>query len=365
MSRRETREAWATPGPARALYGRRLMPAGRVLVVMLVALVGWAFIYAPTLKRAAEASPIGIRRTASLAVLTPIAAVSELIALDELGGVIERAVGRETDQAGGPFVPPPEDIPVAPRDPPEDDGENGNGGGKGPGGPGSEEDPIRRPTPNRRLRVVVVGDSLAAGLGYFAERVFRPRLVRVSLQGRISTGLARPDYFNWPYSMRRIVDRFDPDLVIVMLGENDAQSLQTVGGTGIAEIGTAEWPEEYRRRVQFMMRIATSRGGKVLWAGLPMPADPERWAHTRKQNDIFEFAAKITPNAAYFDTWDRFRAPDGGYSAYFREGRQVILVRAGDGLHFNAIGYTIVAREIAKVAAKGFGLWRRTFETAI
>jgi lysophospholipase L1-like esterase len=366
MSRRETREARAAPSPPRALYGRRLMPAGRVLVVMLVALVGWTFIFAPTLKRAAEASPIGIRRTASLAVLTPIAAVSELTALDELGGVIERAVGREPDQTGGPFVPPPEDIPVAPRDdPPEDDGGNGNGGGKGPAGPGSEEDPIRRPTPDRRLRVVVVGDSLAAGLGYFAERVFRPRLVRVSLQGRISTGLARPDYFNWPYTMRRIVDRFDPDLVIVMLGENDAQSLQTVDGAGIAEMGTSEWPEEYRRRAQFMMRIATSRGGKVLWAGLPMPADPARRPHARRQNDIFEFVTKITPNAAYFDTWDHFRGPDGGYSAYFREARRVILVRAGDGLHFNAIGYTIVAREIAKVAAKGFGLWRRTFETAI
>ena len=28
-----------------------------------------------------------------------------------------------------------------------------------------------------KLRVAIVGDSLAAGLGYFAERVFLPRLV--------------------------------------------------------------------------------------------------------------------------------------------------------------------------------------------
>jgi lysophospholipase L1-like esterase len=37
----------------------------------------------------------------------------------------------------------------------------------------------------------------------------------------------------------------------------------------------------------------------------------------------------------------------------------------GDGLHFNAVGYTLVAREIAKVAAEEFGLSPRTFETEI
>jgi lysophospholipase L1-like esterase len=43
----------------------------------------------------------------------------------------------------------------------------------------------------------------------------------------------------------------------------------------------------------------------------------------------------------------------------------VILIREGDGLHFNAIGYTILAREIAKLAVEEFGLSPRTFQTAI
>ena len=57
--------------------------------------------------------------------------------------------------------------------------------------------------------------------------------------------------------------------------------------------------------------------------------------------------------------------PGGGYSAYFREGRNVVLIREGDGLHFNAIGYTILAREIAKLAVEEFGLSPRTFETEL
>lgn len=359
MSRSRAHEE---PPPAiaeRVLYGRRLMPAGRVLVVILVFLLVWTILYAPTMKRAAEASPIGIRRTVSLAVLKPIAAVSGWIGLDELAATIERAVGRDPGRPGGAFVPPAEDIPVAPPDDPDGNGGHGNGDGV------SEGEPIRLPTPIRKLRVAIVGDSLAAGLGYFAERVFRPRFVRVSGQGRISTGLARPDYFNWPYTMRRIVDRFDPDLVIVLLGENDHQSLQDVHGHREAQIGTSEWPPEYRERVLRMMRIATSRGAKVVWAGLPISADFRLREHSRRQNEIFRFAASISHDVVFFDTWERFRDPDGGYSAYFYEGRRVILVREGDGLHFNAIGYTLVAREIARLAETEFGLAPRTFETDV
>jgi uncharacterized protein len=362
MSQPRAPEVRSVEHVAKALYGRRLMPAGRALGVILVTLLTWTVLYAPALKRAAEASPIGARRAVSLAVLKPIAAVSEWIGIDELAGSIERAVGRETGRQGGAFVPPPGDIPLAPD---EGDGDPSPGDGVPGDGATAEADSIRAPTSTRKLRVAIVGDSLAAGLGYFAERVFLPRLVKVSRQGRISTGLARPDYFNWPYTMRRIVDRFDPDLVIVMLGENDHQSLQTVHGEREAQVGTSAWPPGYRDRVIAMMRIATSRGAKVVWAGLPISADLRTREHARRQNEIFEFAASISHDVAFFDSWDRFRDPQGGYTAYFREGRRVILVRERDGLHFNAIGYTIVAREIARLATQEFGLSPRTFETAL
>ena len=362
MSQPRAHDGRSEENPAGALYARRLMPAGRVLVVILVSLLVWTVLYAPTMKRAAEASPLGARRTMSLAFLRPIAAVSDWIGLNELAGSIERVVGRDQGRPGGAFVPPPEDIPLTPKGDDDPDGNGGNGGGDGAT---AEADSIRAPTPDRKLRVAIVGDSLAAGLGYFAERVFLSRLVRVSGQGRISTGLARPDYFNWPYTMRRIVERFDPDLVIVMLGENDHQSLQDVHGEREARIGTSEWPPAYRERVLRMMRIATSRGAKVVWAGLPISADFRLRDHSRRQNEIFAFAASISNDVAYFDAWDRFREPGNGYTAYFREGRRVILVREGDGLHFNAIGYTILAREIAKLAVEEFGLSPRTFQTAI
>ena len=59
---------------------------------------------------------------------------------------------------------------------------------------------------------------------------------------------------------------------------------------------------------------------------------------------------------AYFDTWDTFAAPGGGYTAYYRDGKQLTLVRADDGVHFNADGYTILMRSIAQFATQQFGL---------
>ena len=59
MSQPRAHDGRSEENPARELYARRLMPAGRVLVVILVSLLIWTVLYAPTMKRAAEASPLG------------------------------------------------------------------------------------------------------------------------------------------------------------------------------------------------------------------------------------------------------------------------------------------------------------------
>ena len=96
--------------------GRRTMPAGRVFIVMLVCLFGWTLLFAPTMKRAAEASPDGARRTAAIAVLTPFVAISNALRITDLTDGVEQALGRDPDEApGGGIVVPPEPIPTCPR----------------------------------------------------------------------------------------------------------------------------------------------------------------------------------------------------------------------------------------------------------
>ena len=329
--------------------GRRTMPAGRVFIVMLVCLLGWTLLFAPTMKRAAEASPDGARRTAALAVLTPFVAISDTLQITKLTDGVEQALGRDPDEApGGGIVVPPEAIPSVP----------GEGGGDD-GGEVHTRGPIRKPTGKNKLRVAVIGDSLASGLGVYLERVLRPALVRVSRQGRISTGLARPDYFDWPVAMSEIVDNFQPDLIVVMLGENDNQALRNAAGHEETPVGTYEWPQAYGDRVEDFMRSATSKGARVVWVGLPNVSDKGRRGILERQNAVFDQSATGVRDVTYLDTWDMFESPDGGYTAYYRSDGKVELIRESDGLHFNAAGYELLARAVVEAAQQEFGLTAR------
>jgi len=332
--------------------GRRGMPAGRVLVVLLLGILLWGALYAPELKRSSEAQPEGLRRTVSLAILDPVVWVEDRLGLTRLIDNATQALGRHPNEPVGGGVGGLQDVDPLPSVP-----EPGNS----PMHP-QRDTTIRIPTSAKPLRVVIVGDSLAQGIGSFAERVFKPSLVDVIKQGRISTGLARPDYFNWPAQMRLIVDRSHPDLTIVMLGENDAQSLVTPGGQLEAQIGTGDFPPAYEQRVRSFARLATSEGGHVIWVGLPNPRDTKRWPFIEHQNVAFREVADQLPNVAFFDTWTTFSAAGGGYTAYYHDGKRLTLVRADDGVHFNADGYTILMRLVARFVTQQFKLDPRSYE---
>ena len=53
------------------------------------------------------------------------------------------------------------------------------------------------------------------------------------------------------------------------------------------------------------------------------------------------------PNVGYFDTWNTFAAPDGGYTAFYRDGDDVSEIRAPDGVHFNSDGYELLMEKVA------------------
>src|SRR4029453_6642614 len=71
-----------------------------VFVTIVVCLSLWALLAAPILQRSAEAGPVGARRSAALALLRPLVAISDGLFLTRATGSIERALGRDPDQIG-------------------------------------------------------------------------------------------------------------------------------------------------------------------------------------------------------------------------------------------------------------------------
>ena len=155
MSQPRAHDGRSEENPATVLHARRLMPAGRALVVILVSLLVWTVLYAPTMKRAAEASPLG-RPTHGVARFPQTDRRRELIGSgsNELAGSIERVVGRDQGRPGGAFVPPPEDIPLTP---PGDDDPHDNGG--------TAATTARRPRPIPSGRRQPIGSSASRSSG--------------------------------------------------------------------------------------------------------------------------------------------------------------------------------------------------------
>jgi len=362
----------------------RLVGAWRAGVALGVCLLLWALLAAPLLERNAAAGPVGARRAAALTMLRPLVAMSERLGLVAATGSVERALGRDPDaQPGGELVLPDFELPpeafeptpvipapsLGPSPDPEPsgngDGGRGNGGGGNQDDEGEEPEPpagLREPTRENKLRVAVIGDSLSQGLGPAVEEWMNPNVVRVLSLGRQSTGLSRQDYFNWQAGMRQIVEEFRPDLVFVMLGSNDAQAQISPDGTAIP-VGSVRWVQGYREQAARLLSEATSAGTRVVWVGIPIVEQRNRWDFYRRVNEIYRDTAVSDPLGAYLDTWSIFRAKDGGYRAFVRNERGVLQeMRAPDGIHFTPNGYAYLGRMALRSAAGSFALSQRAVD---
>ena len=83
---------------------RHAMPAGRTFIVIAVCLLVWTLLYAPELRRSAEAAPAGTRRSLSLALLSPLVWVSDHVGLTNVTDAASRAAGRDPNAAVGGVV---------------------------------------------------------------------------------------------------------------------------------------------------------------------------------------------------------------------------------------------------------------------
>ena len=222
----------------------------------------------------------------------------------------------------------------------------------------------RNPTPLfvatvEAAKGAVIGDSLSQGLGPAIERWMDPDVVRVLSLGRQSTGLSRLDYFNWHAGMRQIVEGFRPDLVFILLGSNDAQAQIAPDGTAIPT-GSVEWVQAYREHAARLLAEATGAGTRVVWVGIPIVEQRNRWDFYRRVNDIYRDTAESDPLGTYLDAWSLFRTKEGDYRAFVRNERGALQeMRAPDGIHFTPAGYAYLGRMALRAAAASFGLSAR------
>jgi len=171
----------------------------------------WLLLDAPTLQHNAKVSPVGTRRTVSLDVLGPIAAVSRGLGLSHVVSIGDGIIGRSGNQPGngsavltrGPHHGSPTPT-TAPKQSPT----------------ATQHDGPRLPEPNSSRAVACPrGRRLPRHRprGLARERLANTGVVTATLDGKESTGLTRPDTTTGPPSCRRISPSTTP-VVVIMVG---------------------------------------------------------------------------------------------------------------------------------------------------
>ena len=323
----------AEPEPTSPRPRRRPRP-GTVVAVTVAGLLLAALLNPDDLLRRAQTQPFGWQRTVTVRVAEANQSVSSALWLDRPRRALDRLFGHEHRQ--GPALSGLE--PTMP---------NGSGGSTGP--PTQPAKP-QRPTVANPLRVYLGGDSVAQAFGDAFNRAAKAtKVISATIEYRFSTGLTRPDYFDWTGRLREeLAKQPPPQAIIVMFGVNDVQPIMTP--TGPARTGTTKWLTEYRRRVAATMSMLSASGVPVYWVGQPLMRTAYLSERIGELDHIYATEAGRHPGITFVDSRPVLADSRGHYAAYLPGGDgRPKLMRSPDGVHLTEAGGDRLTAAVLKV----------------
>jgi hypothetical protein len=327
-------------------HGRRLLPAGYAVVIMLVALAVGTLLNAQGLRKTAHIQPQGWQRQVAIALTTPLAAVSHALLIDRPRHELKSALGRSADDRIDTRVVFGSDAQAAAAAPTSHDAFS----------------------PARPLRLWAAGDSLTIvpGESVYRMAVDTGAVTPVSrVDARLATGLERPDVFNWFTYIHDALVRLEPRAVVVSFGANDDHDYMTglPPGVSIGPFGSSSWLDEYHRRVGGLMDEITQEGRFLVWVGTPITRDAAQSRRFELLNAVYRAEAEKRPGrVAFVDTYTLMQDSHGRYADFLPDSSGTLVrVRALDGVHYAGAGGDIVARQVIARLEQKFDLtgWRK------
>lgn len=203
--------------------------------------------------------------------------------------------------------------------------------------------------------VLVVGDFMGSGLAEGLNEVFAQNAeIRVIDRTNGSSGFARPDFFDWPSEVERLIDAEKPVAVVAMLGSNDRQQMR-VGDTRETLL-SENWTREYQARSMAFAAAVSERKVPLIWVGQPPYKSKKTLSDMLAFNDIYRQAADAA-GGSFVDIWDGFVDENG---AYMSDGPDIngqpVRLRSGDGISLSKAGKRKVAFYTEKPLNKILGL---------
>lgn len=198
----------------------------------------------------------------------------------------------------------------------------------------------------KTIRVLVTGDSLSTFAGQELVKLLAAdsRFV-VRIEWANGSGLTKPNVLDWAQYARDLTTKYQPDLVIMILGGSDTGNMVT--GGELVPRGSEQWVTEYSRRIQLVTQEFISNNvTNVVWAGPPVVSDKNRNLSYRQVNQSLADTSLLIPELKYLDAFTNLQ-PD--LSATINGNR--ILLRQADGIHWTREASAVIATELKAMLA--------------
>ena len=309
------------------------MPAGRVLGVVVIALLFAALFNSEAIVRAGESMRQGPTRDIVLSVARPLDDAAGAVGLHLPREGLDLVFGQEDKTAEGTEL------------------EEGSTAILRPNRRKPERQSFVQPTPSDPVEVFVTGDSQAEFIGQLLTDELPDELFDVEVAARNATGLTNPEFFNWEINAQQEIAARAPDAVVMVIGGNDG--FNVLVGDQLYGWQDPEWQTEYARRAAVVMRTLSSEGERpVYWVPPPTARDDEQNGIYATQNRAVEDAAAAVPGARYVDIFNTING--GVYSDELRIDGDRVLARQSDGIHFTREGAVVPVRLILEAMAKDY-----------
>lgn len=207
--------------------------------------------------------------------------------------------------------------------------------------------PCRSPlTVDDPLRLWVGGDSLAGSLGpSLGKHVSETGIVLTTYDSRVSSGLASPDFFDWPKQATTELADVDPEIVVFIIGANDYNIARA---QPVDDNGEPTWKAGYRLQIEQMLDVLDGDGTRaVYWVGAPTIQEKRKDDGAVQVNEVAQSVIRSHEDVTYVDSYKLFSGPDGKFAANLAGvNGKIVRVRAGDGLHLTPAGGDLLAKPV-------------------
>jgi hypothetical protein len=263
--------------------------------------------------------------------------------------------------------------------------------------------PPAAPRKDAPVKVVVMGDANADWLAFGLEDAFSEKPeIGIVRKHRTDSGLIRYDQRRegeWPQVAREIITAEKPHFVVMMIGNNDRQTIREKGSPptpanaqpiqppptvppsrpdlerqpvdqqhrqitpaqerqaeyGQWEFQSEKWELAYIKRIDATIAALKSAGVPVIWVGLPSQRGTNATDELSYLNELYRGEAEKA-GIVYVDIWDGFVDEDGNFSPqgpdYLGQTRRL---RTSDGVYFTKFGARKLAHYVEREIDRSLG----------